>query len=82
LQTSFNSELDQKRIEAVTQYATSVSTEPIAWNVVVTNRGKAIGLFGLEGPKAIDKMIGIAGQPPRYEPQVKQNFLQTNSSSD
>lgn len=82
LQTSFNSDLDHQRIAAVTEYAASVSTEPIAWNVVVTNRGKAIGLFGLEGPKTIDKMIGIAGQPPRYEPQVKQNFLQTNESSN
>ena len=80
LQTSFNQELDAQRSAALTAYAASVSTQPIPWSVVLTNRGAAVGLFGQEGPKAIDKMIGVAGQPPRYEPNIKQGFLSTSET--
>ncbi|MBY0587518.1 hypothetical protein K2X85_10095 [bacterium] len=75
LQTSFDQAADQQRIAALTQYANEVSTQPISWNVVLVNRGTPIGLFGAEGPKTIDKMIGLPGAAPFYEPQIKRNFM-------
>lgn len=75
LQTSFDQEIDRARIEAVTEYAARVSTVPISWNVILTNRGAPIGLFGAEGPKTIDNMIGLPGAPPRHQPYIKQTFL-------
>ncbi len=75
LQTSFDQTLDQDRITKVTEYANQVSTQPIAWNVVLINRGTPTGLFGVEGPKTIDKMVGLPGAPPFYEQQIKRNFL-------
>jgi hypothetical protein len=75
LQTSFDQALDQDRIAKVTEYANQVSTQPIAWNVVLINRGTPTGLFGVEGPKTIDKMVGLPGAPPFYEQQIKRNFL-------
>ncbi|MFO0944726.1 MAG: hypothetical protein U1D30_02080 [Planctomycetota bacterium] len=77
LQTSFDQQLDAKRIEEVLAYANKVSFEPAPWQVAVVNRSPN-GLFGPEGPKAINKMIGPAGGPPVYEPNVKQTFLSTN----
>lgn len=82
LQTSFDPMIDEKRSQVLTAYAESVSTQPIPWSVVLTNRGPAIGLFGQEGPKAIDNMIGIAGQPPRYQINIKQGFLSTSEAGN
>jgi hypothetical protein len=75
LQTSFDSAIDQQRIAKLTEYANQVSTQPIAWNVVLVNRGTPTGLFGAEGPKTIDKMIGLPGAAPFYETQIKRNFI-------
>jgi hypothetical protein len=75
LQSAFDPEIDQQRVATVTEFIQSVSTTPVAWNVIVVNRGTPMGLFGQEGPKSIDKMIGIGGNPPKYEPQIKQGFF-------
>ena len=80
VQTSFDDTLDQQRMNVIQEYLARISRHQVAWNVVLTNRGKPWGLFGLEGPKTIDNMIGLAGQPPRYQPQMKQAFL--NESDD
>lgn len=79
LQTSFDKDLDAKRIKAVLEYAEKVSFEPTPWQVALVNRAPH-GLFGPEGPKAITKMIGPGGGPPVYEQNVKQDFLTTNNS--
>jgi len=81
LQTSFDTALDQQRVATVSDYLARISQQGIAWNVVPANRGKPWGLFGLEGPKTIDNMIGIAGQPPRYQPQIMQSFLTSGDDS-
>lgn len=81
LQTSFDDSLDQQRVAAVSDYLSRISRQGIAWNVIPANRGKPWGLFGLEGPKTIDNMIGIAGQPPRYQPQIMQSFLTSGDDS-
>ena len=81
LQTSFDDALDQQRMAVVNEYLARVTRQTIAWNVVPMNRGKPWGLFGLEGPKTIDNMVGIAGQPPRYQEQIKQGFLNAGDDS-
>lgn len=80
LQTSFDRDLDAKRIQSVIEYATKYSFEPVAWQVSVVNV-EPVGLFGQEMPKAITKMIGPGGGPPVYEPYIKGNFLTPPSSS-
>lgn len=82
LQSSFNNELDAKRIEVVQEYLGTVSMgNGAAFTVELANLGRPRGLNGMEAPKTIDNMIGIAGQPPRYEPQIKNSFL-TGSGED
>lgn len=78
LQTSFDQDLDGKRIQAVLDYAKKVSFEDTQWQVALVNRAPS-GLFGPEGPKAISKMVGPGGGPPVYEPNIKQLFLQTDT---
>jgi hypothetical protein len=74
LQTSFNQELDEKRIAAVKEYTQSVGYYP---EMTVVNREPS-GLFGQEAPKAIGKMIGPGGGPPVYEPVIKRDFNRGN----
>lgn len=84
LQTSFDTALDAKRIQTIQDYVTKYSVAMDAedagktWSVSIVNR-EPNGLFGQEAPKSITKMVGPAGGPPAYEPQVKQQFLQTNT---
>lgn len=78
LQTSFDRDLDQKRIQSVIAAAARYSLEPLAWQVYVINE-KPNGLFGVEGPKAITKMVGIGPNPPAYERNIKQTFLTSST---
>lgn len=80
LQTSFNPELDAKRGEALVAAARKVSLNEFGWSVSVVDRAPT-GLFGPEGPKAITKMVGAAGGPPAYEPQIKRLFLSGPATS-
>lgn len=73
LQSSYDATLDQQRIEAAINYLRTVTFEPVPWNVTVVNR-PVTGLYGLEGPKVINKMIGPGAGPPVYETQIKQGF--------
>lgn len=70
MQTSFNQELDQKRVQAVKDYTSSFGFYP---EIAVVNR-EPTGLFGQEAQKAMIKMIGPGGGPPAYETQVKRDF--------
>ena len=78
MQTSFNNDLDARRIAAVQEYLATVTMgNGVAWNVELANLGEPRGLFGQEGPKSIYKMLGAPGAtpPPLYEPQIKSSFL-------
>lgn len=79
LQTSWDRDLDQKRIQTAIDYLAKYSLEPQPWQVAVVN-SKPTGLFGVEGPKSISKMVGPQMQPPLYEPQTKQSFLSSGNS--
>ena len=74
LQTSFDKELDQKRIASIVEFASDVSFQPVAWNVTIVNEATT-GLFGSEGPRAIDNMIGPPGGGPYYEKPIKPGFF-------
>lgn len=78
LQTSFDRELDAKRVATVIDFANRYSFEDVSWQVSVVNR-EPTGLFGPEGPRVITKMVGPGPDtgtvtPPFYEPQIKQTF--------
>lgn len=79
LQTSWDKDIDAKRIQTAVDYLAKFSMEPQPWQVAVIN-SKPTGLFGLEGPKAITKMLGTGAQPPQYEQQIKQGFYSSGSS--
>ena len=57
LQTSFDQNLDAKRINTVVETAQKSSLEDVPWVVSIVDRAPT-GLYGPEGPKAITKMVG------------------------
>lgn len=74
LQTSFDPNLDAKRVQSIVAAANKVSMSPQPWTVTMVDRAPT-GLFGPEGPKAITKMIGPGAGPPAYERNIKAGFL-------
>ena len=75
LQTSFDPELDKRRVETIVAQAKQYTFgAEVPWTVSLVNRMPR-GLFGAEGPKAINNMIGIGDAPPTYEINVKQDFF-------
>jgi len=79
LESSFDRDLDEQRISTLIAAANRYSLEPVGWHVVVINQSPT-GLYGPEGPKAINKMIGPAAGPPFYEQQIKQTFRQQSGA--
>lgn len=73
MQTSYDSELDQKRVASAKAALKKASFEPVEWNITPTNRIPS-GLYGPESPKIINKMIGPGGGPPVYETQIMRDF--------
>ena len=78
LETSFDAELDAKRIETVVEFLSEHSTEPYNWQVTVVNR-QPVGLFGREAGYQIDRMVGETSggeEPPipTYYEQIYQLF--------
>lgn len=74
LQTSFDKELDAKRVQSLVASANRFSIEPIPWQVSIVDRA-VTGLYGPEGPKVITKMVGPGAGPPAYERNIKATFL-------
>lgn len=56
LQTSYDQELDQKRVGSIIDFANKVSLEPLDWQVAVINQVPT-GLFGAEGTNVINDML-------------------------
>ena len=86
LATSFDTELDRQREQTVIDYAKQVSfvgaapdAEPLEWTVSMVDLDPP-GMFGPEAASTIERMTGppLIGVP-RYEPQIKRNFLSGSS---
>jgi hypothetical protein len=77
LQTSFNQERDQKRIETILAKAREVTLEPESWQVTVVNRAPT-GLSGKDGANQVKKMFGdtTPAPMPQYEQYIKSSFRQ------
>lgn len=80
LQTSFNQERDQKRIETILAKAREVSLEPQSWQVAVVDRAPT-GLSGKDGANQVKKMFGdtTPAPLPQYEQYIKSSFRQQAS---
>jgi len=78
VQTTFDPALDEQRLQNVRNFLTTVSFEPIDWQVAAVV-STPTGLYGPEGAFAINKMIGPrqgANVPaPYYERILKNNFF-------